>query len=74
MEDIITIYTTNDSIEAELIRSRLESFDVPCFIKSDNAGGVMPYLDVLTGFSIMVNKEDKKKAMDVLRGPSGDIA
>lgn len=69
-DDIICIYTTYDSTEADLIKAQLESENIPCFLKSDNAGGMLPQLIMMTGIEIMVSKADEKLALQVMQDRS----
>jgi len=66
-EDIVRAYTTYDSIEADLIKAQLESEGISCFLKSDNAGGVLPQLTMTTGIEVMVRAEDKSKTLQIIK-------
>lgn len=65
-DEIICIYTSYDATEADMIKTQLESESIPCFLKSDNAGGMLPYLNMISGFGIMVRKEDETRAKEVI--------
>lgn len=67
MSDIISVYTTYDSSDADLIRAQLESEGISCFLKSDNAGGALPYLTSTHGIEIMINAQDKDEVLAILR-------
>lgn len=67
MSDIIRVYTTYDSSEADLIRAQLENEGISCFLKSDNGGGALPYLTSAHGIEIMINAQDKDEVLTVLR-------
>ena len=64
--DLICICKAYDATEAELIRMQLEAEDIPCFLKSDNAGGVLPNLTLTTGIGIMVRQEDEIQAEQII--------
>jgi len=66
MDDIICIYNTFESTEADLIKAQLESRKIPCFLRTDNAGGVLPHLNRANGIGIMVRKEDKEQATKII--------
>ncbi len=58
LNDLVSVHKVYDSIEAELIKGRLESEGIESFLKSDNAGGALSYLTPTTGIEIIVRKED----------------
>lgn len=66
MDKIICIYNTLNSTEADLIKALLESAGIPCYLRSDNAGGTLPYLTLVNGIGIMVNQEDKDQATKII--------
>lgn len=66
MEDIICIHKTYNSQTADLLKARLESAGIPCYLRSDNAGGSLPYLTALNGIGIMVQAEDEEQAGEIL--------
>lgn len=66
MEDIICIHKTYNSQTADLLKARLESAGIPCYLRSDNAGGSLPYLTALNGIGIMVRAEDEEEAAEIL--------
>ncbi len=66
-DEIISIFTTYDATEADMIKAQLESEGIECFLKGDNAGGTLGYLTATTGIDIMIRQDDEKKAAEVLR-------
>lgn len=66
MDEIICVYETYDSTEANLIKAHLESADISCYLKSDNAGGTLPHLTSVTGIGIMIRKEDTELALKII--------
>ncbi len=66
-EDSIIIYKTYDSIEADMVKAQLESEGIPSFLKSDNAGGMLPQLTAINGIEIIVRKEDEQRALQVIQ-------
>lgn len=70
MDEIICIYNTNDSTEADLIKSQFEANGINCFLRTDNAGGALPYLSVTNGVGIMINKENASLAQSILKDRS----
>ncbi len=47
--ELITIYTFENSVEAHLLKSKLESEDIPCFLFDENISTVMPLYSLATG-------------------------
>jgi len=56
----------HDSTEADLVKAQLEGEGITCFLKSDNAGGMLPHLTMMTGIEVMVRQEDKAQAAQVI--------
>ena len=67
MDDIICIYKAYNSTEADLIKSQLEGAGIPCYLRTDNAGGVLPHLTLVNGIGIMVRADDEDIALEVLK-------
>ena len=65
--DLVSIHKVYDTIEAELIKSQLESEGIASFLKSDNAGGSLSYLTSTLGIEIVVRKEDAEAAYKIIR-------
>ena len=65
--DLVTIYTSYDSVEADLIKAQLEDAGIPNFLKSDNAGGALPHLTMMTGIQVMVRNEDEQQATQIIQ-------
>jgi hypothetical protein len=54
-------------MEAEIIKSKLESFEIPCILKFETAGRLLGItMDGLGEVRIMVAPEDFDKAREVL--------
>lgn len=69
MEDVICIRNAYNSEEAEMIASRLNSAGIQCYLKSDNAGGMLSYLTASSGVDVMVRAEDAEYASELLSNP-----
>ena len=67
MGEIISIYKASDSTEADLVKALLDSANIECFLRSDNAGGVLTYLTLTNGIDVMIRKEDQQKAATLIR-------
>jgi hypothetical protein len=62
MGEIIAIFKTYDSTKADLVKALLDSANIECFLRSDNAGGVLTHMTLTTGIDVMIRKEDQQKA------------
>ena len=65
--DLVSIHKVYDTVEAELIKSQLDSEGIANFLKSDNAGGSLSYLTFSIGIEIVVRKEDAEVASRLIR-------
>ncbi len=66
MDNLACIGTLSNSAEAALLKARLESAGIPCFLKSDDAGGVLPQLTFSNGIEILVHRENVDAALTFL--------
>lgn len=60
----VTIAVFDTPIEANLQASVLESFEIPCFIKDENMGGM--YFNVIGGIELQVPGSLEEKARHIL--------
>lgn len=68
MSDFISIYQTYDSFEASLIKAYFDDENMYCFLKTNDASGVLPHLGFsLGGTEILVRKEDVQEAQTLLK-------
>ncbi|MFQ5729481.1 MAG: putative signal transducing protein [Waddliaceae bacterium] len=66
MNDIICIVKTYDTFEADLVTFQLEAAGIPCYLKSDNVGGMLPHLSWINGLGIMIHLADEQRAWEIL--------
>jgi hypothetical protein len=66
--DLILLTTSDSSINANLIKSKLESEGVECYLHNENFSNMMPHFHNLlgSGIRIMVLDEDLQKAKRIL--------
>ncbi|HEV8052839.1 MAG TPA: DUF2007 domain-containing protein [Parachlamydiaceae bacterium] len=65
---LVTLYRTYDNFEADLIKSYLESEDITCFLNTNDASGVLPYLALTQGGTeICVWSDDLEEAKKLLK-------
>ncbi len=66
MENLTTLKIFNTRIEAEVLRSLLESSGIKSCILSDDAGSMYPSQASINGVRLMVRDEDFKTASELL--------
>ena len=66
MENLTTLKIFNTRIEAEVLRSLLESSGIKSWILSDDAGSMYPAQASINGVRLMVRDEDFKTAIELL--------
>jgi hypothetical protein len=64
--DLVTIRTFASEFEAQIAKSALEAFGVPCMISHDDCGGQRPHLTLTGGIQLMVRSVDAERAEEVL--------
>ena len=64
---IITLKTFDSSIEAYLLKSKLESENIECFVIDENMITLNPlFANAVGGIKLNINVEDLKKAQAVI--------
>ncbi len=64
---LIVIKTVFTTVEAHLIKSKLESEGIPCALFDENMVGLHPFYDVsIGGIKIKVHEENQQKAAEIL--------
>jgi len=67
-EKIITIHNFNYANEAMIVRGRLESEGIPCFIQNELISQVAPfYSNAFGGVKLQVNESDVPQALEILK-------
>jgi len=66
LENLTTLKIFNTRIEAEVLRSLLESSGIKSWILSDDAGSMYPSQASINGVRVMVRNEDFKTASGLL--------
>lgn len=64
MKEKIKIF--NSRMEAEMAKSYLESNGIQSYVSSDDAGQMYPSTQMVGGVLLMVEKEDKNLALELL--------
>jgi hypothetical protein len=65
MGELITLATINTSIQAHLLKSRLESEGIPCFLTDENINTLLP-AGPFGGIKVQVHLSDSLRAFDIL--------
>jgi len=66
LENLTTLKIFNNRIEAEVLKSLLESSGIKSWILSDDAGSMYPSQASINGVRLMVRDEDFKIARELL--------
>jgi hypothetical protein len=66
LKNLTTLKIFNTRIEAEVLRSLLESAGIKSWILSDDAGSMYPAQAIINGVRLMVRDEDFKTAIELL--------
>lgn len=74
-EEFKTVMEVEGAAEGEIIKSRLNSFGIPCLLKFESAGRLFGItMDGLGKIKIMVNPQDYDRALEVLDQDKPDTA
>lgn len=65
--ELITIRIFDNLIEAQIMKSRFESEDIPCFLFDENIIGLNPLYNItIGGIKLKINESDSEKARKIL--------
>lgn len=68
MSNLICIYRTFDTFEADLIKSYFDNEEVFCFLKTNDASGTLPHLGFSQGGTeIMIHQQDLEASQKILK-------
>ena len=66
-EKLKKLIAVDGMMEAEIIKSKLESFDIPCVLKFESAGRLMGItMNGLGEVKVMVSPKDYDKAVETI--------
>jgi hypothetical protein len=65
MGELITLATINTSIQAHLLKSRLQAEGIPCFLTDENINSLLP-AGPFGGIKVQVHLSDSLRAFDIL--------
>ena len=65
---IVKLKTFQDPIEANIVKCRLESEDIECFLTNENVSRLIPHFAYMfdAGIQLMINEDDLEKASEIL--------
>lgn len=67
-EELLVVYETQGITRAEIIKSKLEGAGIPALLKYESLGPVLAVtIDGLGKVKVLVRKEDKQAAMELLK-------
>jgi hypothetical protein len=64
--DLVTLRTFASEFEANIAKSALEAFGIPCMLSHDDCGGQRPHLTLTGGVQLVVRSADAERAEEVL--------
>ena len=75
-EEAIIIYRSFDTvIEANLAKTKLDAYGIPCFLTEENFTNLYPIRnDIFPGVRLHVFEKDKERADEVLREDQEPLA
>ena len=71
-DDITVIRTYSTEAEAQIAQAALAADGIPSIVLPDNAGGMLPMLQVLFPVRLAVRSEDAETARQLLDSPPGE--
>lgn len=73
-EEKIIIYRAFDTvIQANLAKTKLDAYGIPCFLTEENFTNLYPLRnDIFPGVRLHIFEKDREQADDVLKEESGD--
>ena len=70
-ERLVEVYKARHEMEAQVIRGLLESYDIPCFLKSHAAPSVHMFtINGMGEVKVMVLDSDVEKTRQLIKGDS----
>ena len=66
MEDLVTVASFPDVVQADLAKERLAVEGIRAFVIGELTAGVMPYIAGSTGVEVQVEPKDVERAREIL--------
>jgi hypothetical protein len=67
MSDFVLVKICDNRLEADILKSYLEVEGIQVIIQADDAGGMLPPLNSLSGVRLFVPKDDFLRAQEIIR-------
>ena len=64
---LIPVFKAENPTHANIIRTMLEGAGIPASLRSDDAGGLLPMLDVAEGVDVLVDEGKAAEAEEILQ-------
>ena len=71
-EDMVNIAVFSSAAEAAIVRGRLAEAGIEAMVSMDDAGGMIPSLQIVTGVRLYVKAEDAEEAQALLEAEYPD--
>lgn len=73
-DDKIIIYQSYDTvIQANLAKTKLDAYGVPCFLTEENFTGLYPFRnDIFPGVRLHIFEKDQERVREVLKEEAGE--
>ena len=71
-EDMVNIAVFSSAAEAAIVRGRLAEAGIEAMVSMDDAGGMIPSLQIVTGVRLYVKAEDAEEAQTLLEAEYPD--
>lgn len=62
--EIVRLISCNTAFDANIIKSKLESEDIECFITNENFSTLYPFMT--GGIDVMINEKDMDRAKEII--------
>ena len=66
-EELTTIRTFSNLVDAQVAVNHLKSQGIEATIKKDDSGGMRPHFQLTHGVDVVVRKKDADRALEVLK-------
>ncbi len=71
---MIILQTFHSRIEAEMVKSFLNTENIPTYIRADNEGGMVPSLELTNGVDLLIQPEHLERAKALLNSIPLDMS
>lgn len=69
-DKFVVVAKFSEMMAAEVVAGRIREAGIECAVSSDDAGGMMPSLQQLSGVKLLVPEQDLEKAKAILAEPA----